>query len=980
MAISFPSLFLIHVGYSDGGMQTSADVGQQGNPLDQQSQQYAQDMLQHSLAVASTCAVQDPNSIPASAQYSIPSNHQQQQQQTMQQVYTDQQMANSQSMSEHDPNSMSVGGLHSMTTPDLVRDSQQLVASMPVGQAPTNTDPVMMQDMSQHMTQYTNYSMQVPMNNTMYGTESVNASIQQTSGVVPHSLGTQYPQVPPGPSPTGGPMGLTNNNTIAQTVAQNTNVYASVASYDTMGMQSQDAVGMANYSNTQQTMMVQTQTDMVGGYGVMHDGLVQTQQDIGVGVMDPSLYGSTGGGGNGGNNGGGIVGAGSATAAQGMIVDTHQQRQQQMQQQAENFISQQIKKLQSQLQSHDSLMTQMQDRVTGQQQPSQPKQQDATSNAMQQQQQQQYSTSSAQGEADESNEASDGKRKFVKVVIVHEHDPTVERFPVVQKSKKTTIEIGIQCELGPETIKSLIEEEKAMALKETQNDTLEDDDDGCNTDEENPGDRVVQKYPCEYDNCEKAYIHRKDLIRHMKIRHGQSPLKLEPVTVETREKPYLCPVGHCGRSYYHLKDLRRHQRLCHKVNLETRTTSVLKNNVQVDEDCKTQLRYPCDFPGCLRSYVHKKDLVRHKRLYHKDTASKPTIPIPVRYTDSELKRIKQEVKNEIDKSIEKIRLDSTGSNASNATASGGDDTANSSLVVEPEAELSTLTRTTDDTCSSTNLPTSEQSAVNVTLPLSTSGTGAQFVLYIDPNAPSSSATLVPATSTSTSQASSAVFTGSSPCVLPTSDALSMQNLSKAILSSMTASLPQGQAQLDSTASLLKMATGEHIDHSLISSEVASILGALEQAHFRQQQQQQQTQQPSQQQEQEQQQQQNGSSSASQSLSSLSTLPTDILGIAPLMSTAISTSTCTAPPADAAAGSTDASTVESVTVVLNEAVTTDKNASVIESLQSEMTITESNSTTSGGDSNVADSASSLHQLFTANSNQEQSKISTATESI
>ncbi len=152
----------------------------------------------------------------------------------------------------------------------------------------------------------------------------------------------------------------------------------------------------------------------------------------------------------------------------------------------------------------------------------------------------------------------------------------------------------------------------------------------------------------------------------MRIRHGITPKKLEAVVVETPEKPHICGMNYCKRSYFHLKDLKRHQRLCHKVNSGPADIqsipSILLEDVSPENIVnKTQMRYPCDFPGCLRSYVHKKDLVRHKRLYHKDSSSKPTIPEPVEYTDTDLKRIRQKVKQEIATKEQKIRLDSTGS-------------------------------------------------------------------------------------------------------------------------------------------------------------------------------------------------------------------------------------------------------------------------------------------------------------------------------
>lgn len=177
--------------------------------------------------------------------------------------------------------------------------------------------------------------------------------------------------------------------------------------------------------------------------------------------------------------------------------------------------------------------------------------------------------------------------------------------------------------------------------------------------------RLVQKFPCLVKSCGKAYIHRKDVIRHMRIRHGITPQKLEAIIVEAPAKPHVCGIGCCRRSYFHMKDLRRHRRLCHKVNVDFPDEEPSSNPMDLDN---VQMRYPCDFGGCLRSYVHKKDLVRHKRLYHRDSSTKPSIPLPVKYTDVELKQIRQKVKQEIDTKEKKMRLDSTGSAISVSTS------------------------------------------------------------------------------------------------------------------------------------------------------------------------------------------------------------------------------------------------------------------------------------------------------------------------
>ena len=302
------------------------------------------------------------------------------------------------------------------------------------------------------------------------------------------------------------------------------------------------------------------------------------------------------------------------------------------------------------------------------------------------------------------------------ITIIREE---IMREPPPKRARKETVSVGIQCDVGHETLEALREEEAAQAQGiYPQNEDLEinanairvpDDgdqpvlllpreiyregvnlyDDGSrNIDSDqvlSPSERMIQKYPCEVDGCRKAYIHRKDLIRHMKIRHGVSPQKLEPVVMETPEKPYACTVGTCNRSYFHMKDLRRHQRQCHTVN---------PNNEDVQpseflEDGRVMLRFPCDFPGCSRSYVHKKDLVRHKRLYHKDSSNKPSVPIPLRYSETELKRIRQEEKTvraveaENDEKFETGRLDSIGSTIS---TSGTEDPPNSATLTDTEAE------------------------------------------------------------------------------------------------------------------------------------------------------------------------------------------------------------------------------------------------------------------------------------------------------
>ena len=260
-------------------------------------------------------------------------------------------------------------------------------------------------------------------------------------------------------------------------------------------------------------------------------------------------------------------------------------------------------------------------------------------------------------------------------------------------SKHEVASIGIQCEVGPETLAALREEEARMfpLVSEDFADsgvegTLEDQsvllNDGCSYEEGNSADllspvysqgseKFIQKFPCEHQDCGKAYVHRKDLIRHMRIRHGLAPKNLTPIPVEAPAKPHICQVATCGRSYFHMKDLRRHQRQCHAAPLVPMEAEGLPSVVVGGGPmCKGMLRYPCDFVSCSRSYVHKKDLIRHKRIFHKDSTPIPTIPPPIHYTDAELKKIRHELKleGEGEMGCHCQRLDSTGS-----MISGGED-------------------------------------------------------------------------------------------------------------------------------------------------------------------------------------------------------------------------------------------------------------------------------------------------------------------
>ena len=205
---------------------------------------------------------------------------------------------------------------------------------------------------------------------------------------------------------------------------------------------------------------------------------------------------------------------------------------------------------------------------------------------------------------------------------------TQRRPPIKIINLSTKKNVGVQCEVGHETLQALFEEETAMALSahgrcdSISSDILVQEDELCGSVFD--GADSICKFACEYNGCMRSYVHRKDLVRHMKVAHKISPKLLEPQVIESPAKPNICSVGNCGKSYYHLKDLRRHQRQCHAV-----TIAAVSPRPEEVWESGGSLRYPCDYSGCTKSYIHKKDLVRHKRMFHCDNSTHPTVPNPV---------------------------------------------------------------------------------------------------------------------------------------------------------------------------------------------------------------------------------------------------------------------------------------------------------------------------------------------------------------
>ena len=128
---------------------------------------------------------------------------------------------------------------------------------------------------------------------------------------------------------------------------------------------------------------------------------------------------------------------------------------------------------------------------------------------------------------------------------------------------------------------------------------------------------VAKKYVCEHEGCTKTYRYKKDVIRHMKMKHGSQPTRYEQKEVpEMLLRKHGCTQ--CDKMYAHRKDLLRHQRDVHSPEAIARREAS-KNN---------QKKYPCDQPNCNKLYVHKKDLIRHRRNDHNDLTDTKDMHIP----------------------------------------------------------------------------------------------------------------------------------------------------------------------------------------------------------------------------------------------------------------------------------------------------------------------------------------------------------------
>ncbi|OXA45027.1 Zinc finger protein 26 [Folsomia candida] len=161
------------------------------------------------------------------------------------------------------------------------------------------------------------------------------------------------------------------------------------------------------------------------------------------------------------------------------------------------------------------------------------------------------------------------------------------------------------------------------------------------------------RFPCTFPGCEKSYLNKGHISRHVNYEHAQNPVRFpctlcgnefkarfeleQHISTHTTEKPYNCAT--CGMSFAQMRKMKSHE----KMHLEK---SARESNCHL----------------CPRTFLWRRGLQRHIRVAHENQRNYPCAFCDKRFSiSSELKRhveVKHATSNEMIHSCDKCEYKS----------------------------------------------------------------------------------------------------------------------------------------------------------------------------------------------------------------------------------------------------------------------------------------------------------------------------------
>ncbi|CAH1762532.1 6800_t:CDS:2 [Entrophospora sp. SA101] len=140
------------------------------------------------------------------------------------------------------------------------------------------------------------------------------------------------------------------------------------------------------------------------------------------------------------------------------------------------------------------------------------------------------------------------------------------------------------------------------------------------------------KFPCQHFGCNRRFRKESSLKRHQTVTHRGIIIhdggKMEVVTKEltinehSEDMKFPCEHSGCNRCFRKLSSLKRHQTVTHKGLIISRNVDgvmeeVVKELTTNEVNEHENMKFPCNYPGCTRSFKKDSSLKRHQTVRHK---------------------------------------------------------------------------------------------------------------------------------------------------------------------------------------------------------------------------------------------------------------------------------------------------------------------------------------------------------------------------